>query len=251
MSNPFNPKDDDPFADIPFDDDPFGNQQFQRLDDIPPPQATRQPVRDPRAAKAQRRKKDDGEKMIAWIVVGLVVVVGLIVLVGVVGSLAGDAVGARQLESDYGSAVAKFCEGVPANEAPSLSYAPFAAKPWGTVVIDGDRLHGWHDQLPPEARASRGSEVVVIMCELDSGAATVESCPYIESDGGEFNVRRRQRYVDFGVYNPENGRKVMDVRVWGSAPDPCPYSYFGSGTITGGKVTDTDFYRQAVPYIWQ
>lgn len=152
----------------------------------------------------------------------------------------------------YGEAVTTMCL-PPGGGQANLNNAPFEDKPWRVVVMDEDRRHSWHKDLPAEARAEDRAALDLVVCVLEKHKQVVGDCPYLSTGGTQFNIRRVQAYQDLVVLNVESGRRVADLRVWGAAPGPCPDTYFGTtnDTIDGSDPQFRDFYYVIMNLVWR
>jgi hypothetical protein len=183
-------------------------------------------------------------------IAGVIMIVVALIVAGYFGY---DYYQKYKLRQDYGETIATMCVS-PAGGSATLNNAPFATKPWKTVVIEEDKKHDWNGMLPDEAQAKSGKNTDVVVCVMDSGKATVGECPYASVGSGEyFAIRRMQYYTDLILFNAQTGKRIADQRVWGSAPGACPRQYLGSknGSIDGHKPTDNDFYYVVMSVIWQ
>lgn len=162
-------------------------------------------------------------------------------------------VSAFMVRQEYGERIATICT-TPGGGATSMANAPKVPKPWRALVLDGNKKHGSNGDLPDDAQADGPDAIDVVVCVSEKRKSTVEECKYrSRKDGTISYVDRKQYYHDLVVLNAETGLRIASLRVWGSAPNPCPQTYYG-GTrdeLTGGSPPDEQFYYVIMDFIWR
>jgi hypothetical protein len=155
-------------------------------------------------------------------------------------------------KQEFGEDIISLCQH-PGTNIPNEFYGPDKPKPWRAVVVDGDKKHEWHGELPSEARADKRAEVDVVVCASTKGRQIIEECPYIgRGDGTQYVVRRYIRYQDFIVLNAQTGERVADLRVPGAQPKTCPGTmYVNDKPLVGKEPSFREFYYSLLDLTWQ
>lgn len=201
------------------------------------------------------QEQRDDRQSVRILLFGVGALVLFIIVMGVVLAVF-NALESSAVTDLYGETVASSCQPVPVGSM-STDYLPPTGPPRPLVLLaaGSQRRHAWHSGLTAQWKAEDETDVVLVGCVAED-YIEIETCRYTreaERGGDTFSVRitREQHTATVTLVNPVDGRRIDELTLTGSEPDPCPPDTedLGSGRERGTDLTWADFAMWAEGYI--
>lgn len=187
------------------------------------------------------QEQRDSQQGARILLIGLGAFVLFTIVIGIVLAVF-DAVESSAVNNLYGETVASSCQPVPVGST-STDYLPQLDPPRQLVLLTAgsQRRHAWHNDLTTQWKAEDEASVALVGCVAED-YIELETCSYTRESvrGGEtFSVRitREQHTATITLINPTDGRRIDELTLTGSEPDPCPPN---TEDITSGRQRGDD-----------
>ena len=207
-----------------------------------------------RVNRHQDRQRRQGCRFMVLAALGVVVLGVVMMIIGAILAWIEE----RNVVSTYGDQIASLCDPVPAG-TDSLDNAPQGDAPFQLLLLragTGQR-HSWFEDVSEVWRAEAEADVDLVAC-VEEVKETIETCEYIRAASrgeGTFTIRleRVQNKTTITLLNPDSGRRIDQLELEGTLPDPCPEDnpeITTSGTIDGGALSFADMAVWVEPFVF-